>query len=190
MVKGGSGGTTDFEMPETLVVQGFQDVPPTVPPTVPPAVPLPPTQLNLDELELVEMIRAVVAEPDLEVASQTAADILPTLKKVCDGFAADRAKVWAVLTKHEADTFKALTELVAKIVPIQMAPDDAQKLREIATLWWDKYYPEQMQSLVAQMYGWQAPGNKYNVAIITEWLEGEDSFIRDRITELIRLRKG
>jgi putative DNA primase/helicase len=72
----------------------------------------------------------------------------------------------------------------------KITPQDAQKMRDIAQLWWDEYYPEQMQSLIVQMYSWQAPGNKYDVAIIAEWLEGEDSLIRDRITELIHLRKA
>jgi hypothetical protein len=56
--------------------------------------------------------------------------------------------------------------------------------------WWPEYYPEQIQALITQMYGWQAPGNKYDVATITEWLEGEDDLIRDRITELMRRRRG
>jgi predicted P-loop ATPase len=189
-VKGGSGGTDNFKTPETPAVQSLQAVPPPVPPPVPPTLPLPSTQLNLEELELVEMIRAVVAEPDSEVASQTVADILPTLKKVCDDRAADRAKVWAALTKHEADTFKALTERVAKNTPVQIAPEDAQAMRNIALDFWPEYYPEQIQSLIAQMYGRQAPGTRYDIAVLVEWLQGEDDLIRDRLTELIRLRNG
>jgi hypothetical protein len=67
--------------------------------------------------------------------------------------------------------------------------EDAEKLRDIALIWWEEYYPEQMQSLIAQMYSWQAPGTKYDVATLAEWLEGEDSLIRDRITELVHLRE-
>jgi len=55
-------------------------------------------------------------------------------------------------------------------------------------VWWPEYYPEQMQSLITQMYGWQAPGTKYDMATLAEWLEGEDGLIRDRITELVHLR--
>jgi hypothetical protein len=135
------------------------------------------------------MIRAVVAEPDSEVASQTAADILPTLKKVCDDLVADRAKVWAALTKQEADTFKALTERVVKNTPVKIAPEDAQAMRNIALDFWSEYYPEQIQGLIAQMYGWQAPGTRYDIAVLVEWLQGEDDLIRNRLTELIRLRK-
>jgi hypothetical protein len=72
----------------------------------------------------------------------------------------------------------------------EICPEDAQNLRDIALLWWPEYYPEQIQALITQMYGWQAPGNKYDVAIIAEWLEGEDDLIRDRITELMRRRRG
>jgi len=61
-------------------------------------------------------------------------------------------------------------------------------MRDIALVWWPEYYPEQMQALLTQMYAWQAPGTKYNVAIIAEWLQGEDDLIRDRITELIHRR--
>jgi hypothetical protein len=70
----------------------------------------------------------------------------------------------------------------------EISPEDAQKLRDIALLWWPEYYPEQIKGLITQMYGWQAPGNKYDVATLAEWLEGEDDLIRDRITELIHRR--
>jgi predicted P-loop ATPase len=189
-----AGDAFRFETSKILSLQGFEAAsPPALPPVSPaspPASPLPPTQLNLDELELVEMIRTVVTESNIDVASQTAADILPTLKKVCDDLAADRTKVWAALTKHEADTFKALTERVAKNNPVQIAPEDAQAMRNIALNFWSKYYPEHIQGLITQMYGWQAPGTRYDVAILAEWLQGEDDLIRDRLTELIRLRKG
>jgi len=70
----------------------------------------------------------------------------------------------------------------------EISPEDAQKLRDIALLWWPEYYPEQIKGLITQMYGWQAPGNKYDVATLAEWLKGEDDLIRDRITELIHRR--
>jgi hypothetical protein len=35
------------------------------------------------------------------------------------------------------------------------------------------------------MYGWNAPGTKYDVAVIADWLESQDELIRDRITELV-----
>ena len=72
----------------------------------------------------------------------------------------------------------------------KVTDEDAQKLRDIALVWWPEYYPEQIQALLTQMYAWQAPGTKYDGATITEWLEGEDDLIRDRITELIHLRKS
>jgi hypothetical protein len=70
----------------------------------------------------------------------------------------------------------------------EISPEDAQKLRDIALLWWPEYYPEQIKGLITQMYGWQAPGNKYDVAVIAKWLEGQDELIRDRITELMHRR--
>jgi putative DNA primase/helicase len=75
-------------------------------------------------------------------------------------------------------------------LPCKVTSEDAQKMRDIALVWWPEYYPEQMQALLTQMYGWQEPGAKYNVAILAEWLEGEDNLIRDRITELIHCRRG
>jgi putative DNA primase/helicase len=67
----------------------------------------------------------------------------------------------------------------------EVSPEDAEKLRDIALIWWPEYYPEQLQNLLTQMYGWNAPGTKYDVAVIAEWLEGQDELIRDRITELV-----
>jgi putative DNA primase/helicase len=81
---------------------------------------------------------------------------------------------------------KLLTQ--SQPLPEKVTPDDAQKIRDIARLWWSEYYPGQMQALVTQMYGWQAPGAKYDAATLAEWLEGEDDLIRDRITELIHRR--
>jgi hypothetical protein len=70
----------------------------------------------------------------------------------------------------------------------EVSSEDAQKLRDIALIWWPEYYPEQLQNLLTQMYGWNAPGTKYDVATIAQWLEGKDDLIRDRITELIHRR--
>ena len=67
---------------------------------------------------------------------------------------------------------------------------DAQKIREIATVWWPEYYPKQLQNLLTQMYGWKAPGRKYEVATINQWLEGEDELVRDRINQLISLKNN
>ena len=75
-------------------------------------------------------------------------------------------------------------------LPKKVTPEDAQKMRDIALVWWPKYYPEQMQALLTQMYGWQTPGAKYDATTLVEWLQGEDDLIRDRITELINRRRG
>jgi hypothetical protein len=72
----------------------------------------------------------------------------------------------------------------------KVTDEDAQAMRSIAVDFWPEYYPDQKQSLLTQMYGRQAPGTRYDVAILVEWLQGEDDLIRDRLTELIRFRKG
>jgi len=159
-------------------------------------------QLNEDELELVEMIRTAVAEPDTEIARQAAADILPILKDVCARGAANREKVWAALTDSERATFSELTAKPFAAIdnppepkPPETAPEretiapaDAEKLREIASIWWDECYPAQMQSLLAQMYAWGAPGTRYDAATINAWLATEDAVTRKRIGELMQRR--
>jgi hypothetical protein len=40
------------------------------------------------------------------------------------------------------------------------------------------------------MYAWNAPGTKYDVAVIANWLEGQDEVIRERITELVNQKKA
>ena len=72
----------------------------------------------------------------------------------------------------------------------EISPEDAEKLQDIALIWWPQYYPGQLQSLVSQMYGWNAPGTKYDVAVIASWLEGQDELIRERITELVHQKKA
>jgi len=72
----------------------------------------------------------------------------------------------------------------------EISPEDAQKLHDIALIWWSEYYPDQLQSLLNQMYGWNAPGTKYDVAVIAEWLESQDELIRERITELVHQKKA
>jgi hypothetical protein len=75
-------------------------------------------------------------------------------------------------------------------LPEKIITEDAQVIRDIALVWWPEYYPEQVQSLVTQMYGRGAPGTKYSVATLTRWFETEVAEVRDRITELMRLRKS
>jgi hypothetical protein len=162
----------------------------------------PVSELNEDELELVQMIRIATAEPDPEQARRTAADILPVLKDVCGKEAASREKVWAALTDSERATFSELTAKPIAAIdnppepkPPETAPEretiapaDAEKLREIASIWWDECYPAQMQSLLAQMYAWGAPGTRYDAATINAWLATEDAVTRKRIGELMQRR--
>jgi putative DNA primase/helicase len=85
-----------------------------------------------------------------------------------------------------------LVELLTQPQPLpkKVTPEDAQAMRDIALVWWPEYYPEQMQALLTQMYGWQTPGTKYDATTLAEWLQGEDDLIRDRITQLIHRRKS
>ena len=72
----------------------------------------------------------------------------------------------------------------------EVSPEDAEKLRDIALIWWPEYYPQQLQNLLTQMYGWNEPGTKYDVAVIADWLESQDELIRDRITELVHQKRA
>lgn len=80
------------------------------------------------------------------------------------------------------EVFQKFQNLVALIDPI-----DAEKIRDIALIFWTEYYPEHTQSLITQMFGRQSPGSKYSQEIILEWLETEDEMVRDRITYLLGL---
>ena len=107
-----------------------------------------------------------------EAVSSTFTEICNLLSQLTDS---ERQKLADILTQPQ-------------LLPKKVTPEDAQKMRDIARVWWLEYYPERIQALVTQMYGWQAPGTKYDVATLAEWLGGEDSLIRDRIAELIRRR--
>ena len=80
--------------------------------------------------------------------------------------------------------------------PETITPEDAEKMRDIATAWWDEYYPddptklEQWQSLISQMFAWKAPGTKYSRDALKLWLEGEDGVVRERLDELWRMKHG
>jgi hypothetical protein len=189
------------KIPEPLPVE---DLNPATNPAQTPQQPrqTPHSELNEDELELVEMIRVATAEPDPESARRAAADILPILKDVCARGAANREKVWAALTDSERATFSELTAKPIALATIRqnqtpetapepetIAPADAEKLREIATIWWDEYYPVQIQSLITQMFAWGAPGTtRYDAATINAWLATQDAVTRDRISELMQRR--
>ena len=102
---------------------------------------------------------------------------------------AEICNLFSQLTDSEQ---QKLVELLTQSQPLpkKVTPEDAQKMRDIARVWWLEYYPERIQALVTQMYGWQGPGTKYDVGILAEWLQEEDDVIRDRITELMHRRRG
>jgi hypothetical protein len=64
---------------------------------------------------------------------------------------------------------------------------DAETIRDIALVWWDVYYPKQLQSLIFQMFGWNSPGAKYTRAILNQWLETEEELVSDRINQLFKI---
>ncbi|AGZ61805.1 MAG: virulence associated E protein [Phormidium phage MIS-PhV1A] len=88
----------------------------------------------------------------------------------------------AAVAKIVGQSFQDFKKLVALIAPI-----DAEKIRDIANIFWTEYYPEQTQSLITQMFGSGSPGTKYSQEIILEWLETENELVRDRITYLLGL---
>lgn len=72
--------------------------------------------------------------------------------------------------------------------PETIAPEDAEKMREIALVWWPElYHTETLQSLVTQMFGWGAPARKYSAAQIARWLQEEDEVVRYRIGKLMAI---
>ena len=115
-----------------------------------------------------------ISEPTSEPISATPATPEPTSPP-----AAESATESAT---ESAATPRAQQEVISE--------EDAEKLRDIALIWWMEFYPDRMQSLVSQMYAWKAPGTKYEVATINQWLEGEDELVRDRINQLISLKNN
>jgi putative DNA primase/helicase len=71
-----------------------------------------------------------------------------------------------------------------------ITPEDAEKMRDIALIWWDEYYSEQLQNLLVQMFGWKSPGTKYSREALERWLESEDAVVRERLDELWRMKHG
>lgn len=69
-----------------------------------------------------------------------------------------------------------------------ITPEDAEQMREIALVWWSEQYPEALQSLITQMWGWGAPARKYSAVQIARWLQGEDELVKYRIGELMAIR--
>jgi hypothetical protein len=66
-----------------------------------------------------------------------------------------------------------------------IAPADAETMQKIAIEFWGV-----IQSSLAQMFGWDAPGTKYDRATIEKWLESQEQLVRDRIGELLALHFG
>jgi predicted P-loop ATPase len=88
----------------------------------------------------------------------------------------------AAVAKIVGQSFQDFKKLATLIAPI-----DAEKIRDIANIFWTEYYPEHTQSLITQMFGSRSPGTKYSQEIILEWLKTENELVRDRITYLLEL---
>ena len=137
--------------------------------------------LNDGEAELVQFIHTALANNDVEFAGM----IQEILQDACkEGGGADRGKVWAALTTDEQSAFRAL------LAQIEIDLADVEKMREIASIWWQQYYPQDMQSLITQMFGWDAPGRKYIRYAIKRWLKNEDVQTQERIAELLDLKEN
>jgi pyruvate/2-oxoglutarate dehydrogenase complex dihydrolipoamide acyltransferase (E2) component len=104
--------------------------------------------------------------------------------------ASEPTPVPAPATPTSKSTAESAIESAATPRAEQVSEEDAEKLRDIALIWWPEYYPEQIQGLITQMYGWKAPANKYETAVIFLWLEGEDAEVRERINQLISLKNN
>lgn len=147
------------------------------------------------ESELVDFIRSAVSENDVE----TAKHIQGVLREVCSSGKADgwspgslRTRVWEQLTANEQLIFGGLVKSRAPVPQPDshegVTDADANLFKEIALTWWDEFYPEQIQSLVVQFFGWNAPGTRYSLETIKQWLQGESELVRDRITEFLNLK--
>jgi len=154
------------------------------------------TEKTVEPLEPVDVVRDTAeptAEPKKSGSTVGSTETL-TQSGGSDGSAisspfAEVCKLVAQFT--DADRQKLIKLLTqSQPLPEKITPEDAQVMRDIARVWWLEYYPEQIQALMTQMYGWQAPGTKYDATTLAEWLEGEDELVRDRITELIHRRRG
>lgn len=72
-------------------------------------------------------------------------------------------------------------------LPAAITRADAGKLKDIATVWWDEYYPEHIQSLRTQLFGWGSVGNRYAPETVFEWLNVQKPKVCDRLIELYEL---
>ncbi|MEG3972319.1 DUF5906 domain-containing protein [Microcoleus sp. T2B6] len=102
----------------------------------------------------------------------------------------EREKMVNILTQPQQSQspLKPESEPAVASVPEVITLEDAEKMRDIALIWWPEYHSEHLQALLTQMFGWNTPGRKYSTATIADWLEGEDELVRERIAELIRLQ--
>jgi putative DNA primase/helicase len=144
----------------------------------------------------VDIVRDTALSTELSKNIDNAVDNAETLTQRADNddnaISLPFAEVCKLVAQFTDAEWQKLIELRTQSQPLpkKVTPEDAQTMRDIARVWWLEYYPERIQALVTQMYGWQAPGTKYDVRILVEWLQGEDDLIRDRITELMYRRRG
>jgi putative DNA primase/helicase len=144
-------------------------------------------------LDIEQVTASPLASPKLSgEASGEARKLTQKAGEAGEAVSSPFAEICNLLSQLTDSERQKLAELLIQPQPLpkKVSPEDAQAMRDIALVWWSEYYPEQMQALLTQMYGWQAPGTKYDVATLAEWLEEEDELICDRITELIHRRRG
>ncbi|MEG4489291.1 DUF3854 domain-containing protein [Microcoleus sp. D2_18a_B4] len=121
-------------------------------------------------------------------------DVSSPFSQVCNLLSqltdSEREKLVKILTQspQAQPPLKPESEPAVASVPEVISSEDAEKMRDIALIWWPEYRSEHLQALLTQMFGWNTPGRKYSTATIADWLEGEDELVRERIAELIRLQ--
>ena len=144
-----------------------------------------------------ESQQSLIASPELEQAPALIAPWEPPL--IVPGLEQQTVPELIAPGLETAPTQEAEEPELAQITmpePETITPEDAEKMRSIARIWWDQLYPddltklEQWQSLISQMFAWKAPGAKYSRDAIKLWLESEDAVVRDRLDELWRMKHG
>ncbi|MEG3929554.1 MULTISPECIES: DUF5906 domain-containing protein [unclassified Microcoleus] len=78
----------------------------------------------------------------------------------------EREKMVNILTQspQAQPPLKPESEPAVASVPEVISPEDAEKMRDIALIWWPEYRSEHLQALLTQLFGWNTPGRKYSAA--------------------------
>jgi len=78
---------------------------------------------------------------------------------------------------------EALRKLNELVLASKIEPADAQIMRDIAVVWWDKL---PAQSLVTQMFARGCPGTLYSPEMLGAWIKCQSDLVRERLVKLSR----